>query len=101
MRDTVITVVDEGADTAAIDASIRAMVDDVARYVPGYRLVKPPVFDDVTFAPPGETAVRAVKVTVFLEIEGAGHYLPSYAGNLDIMTSAAMRVGEALAERMG
>ena len=101
MRDTVIAVVDDGADTAAIDKSIRAMVDDVARYVPGYRLVKPPVFDDVSFAPPGETAVRAVKVTVFLEVEGAGHYLPNYAGNLDIMTSAALRVGEALAQRAG
>ncbi|HEY1099142.1 MAG TPA: acetaldehyde dehydrogenase (acetylating) [Myxococcota bacterium] len=103
MRDTVIAVVDGGpdvVDVAAIEASIRAMVDDVARYVPGYRLVKPPVFDAVTFAPPdAKEPVAATKITVFLEVEGAGHYLPNYAGNLDIMTSAALRVGEALAAR--
>lgn len=103
MRDTVIAVVDgspDVVDVAAIEASIRAMVDDVARYVPGYRLVKPPVFDAVTFAPPdAKEPVAATKITVFLEVEGAGHYLPNYAGNLDIMTSAALRVGEALAAR--
>jgi acetaldehyde dehydrogenase len=96
MRDTVITVVDGVADDAAVAASIRAMVDDVARYVPGYRLVKPPVFDDVVFAPPGHTPRPGTKVSVFLEVEGAAHYLPAYAGNLDIMTSAALRVGEAV-----
>ncbi len=101
MRDTVIAVVNNGADTAAIAASVEAMVVDVARYVPGYRLVKPPVFDDVAFAPPGEPPVPAIKVTVFLEVEGAGHYLPKYAGNLDIMTSAAVRVGETLAALAG
>jgi acetaldehyde dehydrogenase len=97
MRDTVIAVVEAGADVAAIERSIRAMVDDVARYVPGYRLVKAPVFDDVTFAPPGQVPVACIKVTVFLEVEGAGHYLTTWAGNLDIMTSAALRVGDALA----
>jgi acetaldehyde dehydrogenase len=96
MRDTVIAVVEGHADEAAIEGSIRAMVDDVARYVPGYRMVKAPVFDRVRFAPPGEVAVDATKVTVFLEVEGAGHYLPKYAGNLDIMTSAALRTGERL-----
>jgi acetaldehyde dehydrogenase len=96
MRDTVIAVVEGHANEAAIDQSIRAMVDDVARYVPGYRMVKAPVFDRVRFAPPGETPVDATKVTVFLEVEGAGHYLPKYAGNLDIMTSAALRTGERL-----
>ena len=101
MRDTVIAVVNNGADTAAIAASVEAMVVDVARYVPGYRLVKPPVFDDVAFAPPGEPPVPAIKVTVFLEVEGAGHYLPKYAGNLDIMTSAAVRVSETLAALAG
>ncbi len=94
MRDTVICVVEGQADEGAIDASIRAMVDDVARYVPGYRLVKPPVFDAVTFAPPGVAPRAGTKVSVFLEVEGAAHYLPAYAGNLDIMTSAALRVGE-------
>ncbi len=94
MRDTVICVVEGQADEGAIDASIRAMVDDVARYVPGYRLVKPPVFDAVTFAPPGVAPRAGTKVSVFLEVEGAAHYLPAYAGNLDIMTSAALRLGE-------
>jgi acetaldehyde dehydrogenase len=97
MRDTVITVVEGRADEAAIEASVRAMVADVARYVPGYRMVKAPIFDSVRFAPPGEVSVAATKVTVFLEVEGAAHYLPAYAGNLDIMTSAALRTGELLA----
>lgn len=101
MRDTVITVVEGHADEAAIDRSIRAMVDDVARYVPGYRMVKAPVFDRVRFAPPGEVAVEATKITVFLEVEGAGHYLPKYAGNLDIMTSAALQTGERLVAAIG
>jgi acetaldehyde dehydrogenase len=96
MRDTVITVVEGHADPDRVSASVRAMVAEVARYVPGYRMVKAPVFDAVRFAPPGEAAVEATKVTVFLEVEGAGHYLPAYAGNLDIMTSAALRTGELL-----
>ena len=83
-------------DEAAVTTSVQAMADDVARYVPGYRLVKPPVFERVSFAPPGETPMAATKVTVFLEVEGAGHWLPKYAGNLDIMTSAALRVGESV-----
>lgn len=97
MRDTVLCFVDGVADAAAITASIERMVKDVQQYVPGYRLVKPPVFDDVRYAPPGEAAIAGTKVSVFLEVEGAGHYLPKWAGNLDIMTSAALRVGEALA----
>jgi acetaldehyde dehydrogenase len=97
MRDTVQCFVPGVADAAAITASITTMVADVARYVPGYRLVKPPVFDDVVFSPPGESPEKGTKVSVFLEVEGAGHWLPAYAGNLDIMTSAAQRVGEALA----
>lgn len=94
MRDTVICFVDGVADEGAITKSIEAVVADVARYVPGYRLVKPPVFDDTQLAPPGEASVKGTKVSVFLEVEGAGHWLPKWAGNLDIMTSAALRVGE-------
>jgi len=102
MRDTVIVVVADrdghAVDEGAIAAAVTAMVARVARYVPGYRLLKQPIFDRVTFAPPDEKAPRtATKVSVFLEVEGAGHYLPTYAGNLDIMTSAALRVGERLA----
>jgi acetaldehyde dehydrogenase len=97
MRDTVQCFVPGVADDAAVTRSIEAMVADVARYVPGYRLVKAPVFDDVTFAPPGLAAQKGTKVSVFLEVEGAGHWLPPYAGNLDIMTSAAQRVGELIA----
>ena len=92
MRDTVLCFVDGVADATAITKSIEDVVAEVARYVPGYRLVKPPVFDDVSLAPPGETPVKGTKVSVFLEVEGAGHYLPTWAGNLDIMTSAALRV---------
>jgi acetaldehyde dehydrogenase len=97
MRDTVLCFVPGVVDDGAVTRSVQGMVSDVARYVPGYRLVKPPVFDDVVFAPPGEERVKGTKVSVFLEVEGAGHWLPAYAGNLDIMTSAAQRVGETLA----
>lgn len=91
MRDTVYLLV-APADHAALDKAIRDVVAEVARYVPGYRLVQDPVFeDDVTIPRDG---VTGTKVTVFLQVEGAGDYLPRYAGNLDIMTSAAMRMGE-------
>ena len=70
-------------------------VEPLARYVPGYRLKNPPVVETGPFfTPGGEVPHRAV---VLLEVEGAGDYLPTYAGNLDIMTAAAMRVGEAVA----
>jgi acetaldehyde dehydrogenase len=98
MRDTVYCLCD-AASTDEITASIEAMVEDVRRYVPGYRL-----FQAVQFEPVGGNSPidipdlgrfdAGLKVTVFLEVEGAGHYLPRYAGNLDIMTSAALRVGE-------
>jgi acetaldehyde dehydrogenase len=84
MRDTVICALDEQADHDAIGSSVEAMVSAVATYVPGYRLRVPPQFD-------------ADRVTVFLEIEGRGDFLPPYAGNLDIMTAAAVRVGEEFA----
>ena len=97
MRDTVICFVAGDVDEAAIVASIEKMVGDVAHYVPGYRLVKPPIFDAASFGSPADVDVVGTKITVFLEVEGAGHWLPPYAGNLDIMTSAALRVGERLA----
>src|SRR5262245_31991001 len=90
MRNTVYCLTGE-ADTNAIAASIGRMVDDVRGYVPGYRMKQ-----DVQFEPSGS----GLKVSVFLEIEGAGHYLPKYAGNLDIMTSAALRTGERLADAL-
>jgi acetaldehyde dehydrogenase len=85
MRDTVICEIDHGADHAAIERSIREMVAEVAKYVPGYRLKAPPQFDEG-------------RVTVLLEVEGAGDFLETYSGNLDIMTSAAARVGGRLAQ---
>ncbi|MCM3879717.1 MAG: acetaldehyde dehydrogenase (acetylating) [Vicinamibacterales bacterium] len=90
MRNTVFCLTAD-ADTNAISASVGRMVDDVRGYVPGYRLKQ-----DVQFEP----FEKGLKVSVFLEIEGAGHYLPKYAGNLDIMTSAALRTGERLAETL-
>jgi acetaldehyde dehydrogenase len=96
MRDTVYCFA-ESSDSSAIAASVKSMVSDVQEYVPGYRLKQEPVFDEVELARPGEPKRKGLKVTVFLEVEGAAHYLPKYAGNLDIMTSAALRVGEELA----
>ncbi len=99
MRDTVYTL-SALADAAAVEASIRRVVAEVASYVPGYRLAQPPVFEVFDEAPltiPGYGAFRGLKTSVFLEVEGAGDYLPRYAGNLDIMTSAAVRVGEEVA----
>jgi acetaldehyde dehydrogenase len=98
MRDTVYCFVAQRGEAvrAAIVESVARMVEDVRGYVPGYRLKQAPVFDDVALAIPGSMSAEGTKVTVFLEVEGAGHYLPKYAGNLDIMTSAAQRVGERL-----
>jgi acetaldehyde dehydrogenase len=98
MRDTVLCLTGD-ADPSAIRASVEAMVAEVARYVPGYRLKQAvqitPADDDLA------TLVGAAKprwkVSTFLEVEGAAHYLPAYAGNLDIMTSAALRTAESLA----
>jgi acetaldehyde dehydrogenase len=88
MRDTVYCDVPADADRAAVAASVTAMVGEVSSYVPGYRLLAEPQFDT-----DGDHTV----VSVFLEIEGAGDYLAPYAGNLDIMTAAAVRTGERLA----
>ena len=101
MRDTVYCLAETGADEAAIRASISDMVAKVASYVPGYRLKQEVQFDHVTadkpLNVPGLGKLTGVKVSIFLEVEGAAHYLPSYAGNLDIMTSAALATAEQLA----
>lgn len=86
MRDTIFCRVAPDADHAAIAASVERMVADVAAYVPGYRLLNDVQFDDD-------------RVSIFVEVEGAGDFLPPYAGNLDIMTAAAARVGAELASR--
>ena len=96
MRDTVYALVEEAVDQAAIEASVHAMVKAVQDYVPGYRLKQQVQFDRMTDVPIAEMGrrVSGLKVTVFLEVEGAAHYLPAYAGNLDIMTAAALRTAE-------
>ncbi|EYS97977.1 acetaldehyde dehydrogenase [Cupriavidus sp. SK-4] len=101
MRDTVFTLSDL-ADEAEIEASIAQMVQAVQAYVPGYRLKQRVQFERIpASAPlnvPGIGPASGLKTTVFLEVEGAAHYLPAYAGNLDIMTSAALACAERLAE---
>ena len=96
MRNTIYCALPEGADRTAVEASIRRMVAEVGTYVPGYR-AKEIVFDDGPFSTPGGTV--AGRVSVFLEVTGNGDYLPPYAGNLDIMTASAVRVGETLAAK--
>jgi len=104
MRDTVFCLIGD-ADHDAITESIHQMVAEVSTYVPGYRLKQAVQFTPVatgepvhTLLPDGAGAAHT-KVSVFLEVEGAAHYLPAYAGNLDIMTSAALRVAERIARR--
>jgi acetaldehyde/propanal dehydrogenase len=87
MRDTVHCLTEGEPDKAAITQGIHAMLAEVQKYVPGYRAVNGPVFD-------------GNRVSVFLEVEGLGDYLPKYAGNLDIMTAAAARTAEMFAEEM-
>jgi acetaldehyde dehydrogenase len=103
MRDTVY-VLSEGADEAAIAASIETTVAAVRAYVPGYRLKQAVQFDripaDAPVRIPGLGQFSGMKTTVLLEVEGAAHYLPAYAGNLDIMTSAALATGERIAQRL-
>jgi len=96
MRNTVFAGLPEGTDHDAVLQSVYDMQVDVARYVPGYRLKNPPVIEEGPFNTPG--GVVPHRVVVLLEVEGAGDYLPPYAGNLDIMTAAAQRVGEAIAD---
>jgi acetaldehyde/propanal dehydrogenase len=87
MRDTVHCLTEGEPDQAAITASVHQMIREVQKYVPGYRLVNGPVFD-------------GKRVSIFLEVEGLGDYLPKYAGNLDIMTAAAARTAEMFAEEL-
>ncbi len=91
MRNTIYCITQEAPRKEAIRASVLRMISEVQRYVPGYRLVNGPVFDDVP---------RGHRVSVFMEVEGLGDYLPKYAGNLDIMTAAAARTAEMFAEDM-
>ena len=87
MRDTVHCLTETEPDQAKITESIHAMIKEVQKYVPGYKLVNGPVFD-------------GKRVSVYLEVEGLGDYLPKYAGNLDIMTAAAARTAEMFAEEI-
>jgi acetaldehyde dehydrogenase len=102
MRDTVYTLSDE-ADHDEIAKSVENMVKEVQSYVPGYRLKQEVQFErfgsNNPLHIPGRGDFEGVKSSIFLEVEGAGHYLPTYAGNLDIMTSAAMRTAEKVIER--
>jgi acetaldehyde dehydrogenase len=103
MRDTIYCLAEDG-DQAAITASVEQMVAEVQRYVPGYRLKQAVQFEHIGSnqplrIPEMDREFTGLKVTVFLEVEGAAHYLPAYAGNLDIMTSAALKTAEKIAER--
>lgn len=95
MRDTVFCAIEPDCDRDAVAGSIEAMVAEVQRYVPGYALRAMPQFDD-----PRPDWQGCARVATFLEVRGHGDYLPPYAGNLDIMTAAAARVGEDLAGRL-
>jgi acetaldehyde dehydrogenase len=104
MRDTVYCLCEDG-DREAIRQSIEAMVAEVQSYVPGYRLKQAVQFESIGGNQPLRIpemggSFTGLKVSVFLEVEGAAHYLPAYAGNLDIMTSAALKTAEKIAERM-
>ena len=95
MRNTVYCALPEGTDHEAVIESVERMADAVQAFVPGYRLKQPPVIEKGPFnAPGGEVPHRVV---VLIEVTGAGDYFPPYAGNLDIMTAAALKVGEAMA----
>jgi len=102
MRDTVFTL-SSGASEAEIEASIEAMVAKVNAYVPGYRLKQKVQFErfgsNNPVKIPGLGSFEGIKTSIFLEVEGAAHYLPAYAGNLDIMTSAGLRTAEKIAAR--
>ena len=92
MRDTIFCAISPDADTDAVVHSIVRMEKAVQEYVPGYRLLQEPQIDG-----PSEATRGQIKVSIFVEVEGAGDYLPPYSGNLDIMTAAATQVGENIA----
>jgi acetaldehyde dehydrogenase len=94
MRDTIFCEIPPDADHQAITKSIHDVVAEVQTYVPGYRLLNEPQFDEPSIVNGGRHVV-----TTFIEVEGAGDYLPPYAGNLDIMTAAATKVGEEMARQ--
>ena len=96
MRDSVFCAIAADADRDAITSSVLSMVAEVARYVPGYTLRADPQFD-----PPADDWHGWARVALFLEVRGNGDHLPPWAGNLDIMTAAAARVGELLATGLG
>ncbi|KCZ99623.1 acetaldehyde dehydrogenase [Hyphomonas polymorpha PS728] len=102
MRDTVYTL-SSGADEAVIEDAIKKMVEKVRSYVPGYRLKQAVQFErfgsNNPVRIPGLGEFQGIKTSVFLEVEGAAHYLPAYAGNLDIMTSAGLVTAEKIAVR--
>jgi acetaldehyde dehydrogenase len=105
MRDTIYCLCAD-ADKDAIARSVADMVAEVQTYVPGYRLKQEVQFEHIggnrpLRIPEMDREFTGLKISVFLEVEGAGHYLPRYAGNLDIMTSAALRTAEQIAERRG
>ncbi|AFJ47091.1 acetaldehyde dehydrogenase (acetylating) [Shimwellia blattae] len=104
MRDTVY-VLSEAANQTEIEASIASMAQEVQAYVPGYRLKQQVQFEvipeDKPVHLPGTGTFSGLKTSIFLEVEGAAHYLPAYAGNLDIMTSAALATAEKMAQSMG
>jgi len=98
MRDTIFCAVPPDLDDAAEEAiveSVLAMAAEVATYVPGYRLLQEPQID-----PPSPETRGAKKISIFVEVEGAGDFLPPYAGNLDIMTAAATKVGDRIAQTL-
>lgn len=103
MRDTVFTL-SEPRDRESIRGSIQKMITEVQRYVPGYELHQEVQFEDVPKEEPilieGLGYRHGLKTMVLLQVRGAGHYLPEYAGNLDIMTSAALATGESLAQHI-
>ena len=102
MRDTVYCLVESAGHDKVVE-SIDRMVAEVQQYVPGYRLKQDVQFDPISvpYLPALGRAFEGVKISTLLEVTGAGHYLPAYAGNLDIMTSAALRTGERIAELRG
>jgi acetaldehyde dehydrogenase len=98
MRNTVFCALGAGYDEQTVSKAILDMVDQVAEYVPGYRLKSDPVFDEGSYSTPGGQV--GARVIALIEVEGAADYFPPYAGNLDIMTAAAVKVGEAIAGRL-